>query len=138
MLTVLSNSVSVFPGIEMFELINKDLSYSNFERMLFMLRCPKWRPLILNTLHAESFSGNSCSRILILEDVTAWCVSVFITWWNGRVFDNIEKSLLTINVLHLLQRPHSSIWFYCILLYFHVAFNTKKTSLVYFFNRAII
>ena len=94
----------------MFELIKKDLGCSVFGRMLFMLRCPKWRPLFLNTFHSGSFSWNICAGVLILEHAIEWSVSLFITWWNGRFSDNFEKFLLAItNVLHLLQREFSNI-----------------------------
>ena len=94
----------------MFELVNKDLSCSIFGKILFMLRYPKWRPLFLITLYGGSFSGNLCLGTLILEDDTEWSVSLFITWWNGRFSDNVEKSLLGINTLHLLQSPLSNIF----------------------------
>ena len=83
--------------------------------------CSNWRPLFLNTFHSGSFSGNVYSGDLILEDVIQWSVSFFITWWNGRFSDNVEKSLLTItNVLNLLQRPFSNI---LILLHFLYIFT---------------
>ena len=93
----------------MFELIKKDLSCSIFGKMLFMLRCPKWRLLFLNTFYSGSFSWNIWAGVLILEHVIEWSVSLFITSWNGRFSDNVEKILLTItNVLHLLQREFSN------------------------------
>ena len=85
-----------------------------------MLRCPKLRRWFLNTFHAGLFSGNICSGIFILEDGIEWSVSLFITWWNGRFSDDVEKALSTINVLHILQRALSNI---LILLHFLCIFT---------------
>ena len=133
---VLCNFVSVMASTEKFALINKDLKCAIFGRTLFMLRCPKWRHWFFNTFHSESFSGNVCSGVLILEDVTQWSVSLFITWLNGRFcgkisidsnkrFRLIEKAIF--------KYTHIIAFFMC----FHIAFDTGKRSLAYPFTTLI-
>ena len=71
--------------------------YIVFALMLFMLKCPKWRPFSKRIASQINFWKCFTEKIDIRR--CYWMVSLSSTWRNGRFFENIKTSSLTISIL---------------------------------------